>query len=398
MVLEVVAFSEPSTAATRRQDQAFEAVRPALRAWRTVRLGGREFIDGLVRDGAAAPDGPLAAALTGWPGAWYWRDRTRHRLVLVRPLAPDPAPRWWLHVGLLLTTILCSLGAGAALAGAWYPSNGRGLLGALEGAWLYLAGLPQGDWRYVLTGWQFAVPLLTIMLVHELGHFLAARRYALHVSPPYFLPIPPNLSPIGSLGAYIALRTPVLDRRQLLDVGAAGPLAGFMVVAGVLVWGYLTSFRVDLPALGASSFVEFAGRPIALGESLLTRWLGGWLVPGSGAIHLSLPAFAGWVGAFITALNLLPLSQLDGGHVLYGLLGRRQVIAGVLAIAGLLILAQQSWSWYLWVALALLVGRGRLSHPSVIAPSHPVPASRQWIGWLCVLILIGTFVPVPFVH
>lgn len=385
-----------STTATSRQGEPFAAIRPALTAWRTVHLGGREFVEGMVAPADAAARKRLLAALAAWPGAWYWGDGDRQRLMLVRPLTPDRPPRWWLHLLLFLLTVLCSLGAGAALAGAWYPWSGAGVLGALQGAGLFFVGLTQGDWRYVIDGWSFALPLLAILLVHELGHYLAARRYALHVTPPYFLPIPPNLSPIGSLGAYIALKTPVFDRRQLLDVGAAGPLAGFVVVIAVMAWGYLTSTRVDLPGAGAASFVEFAGRPIVLGDSLLTHWLGGWLVPGSGAIRLSLPAFAGWVGAFITALNLLPLSQLDGGHVLYGLLGKRQALVGMVAVVALLFLAHYSWSWYIWVAVTLVIGRGRLTHPSVVAPACPVPTSRVWIGWLCVLALVGSFVPVPF--
>lgn len=394
----MAALGKGTTPAGGRQDHPFEAIRPELSAWRTVHRGGREFVEGLLAPTGTQGRLRLLAALAAWPGAWYWQDSTHARLVLVRPLAPDRPPRWWLHLLLLLLTVSCSLGAGAALAGAWYPWSGAGVLGALQGAAQFFVGLAQGDWRYVIDGWTFAIPLLAILMVHELGHYLAARRYALHVSPPYFLPIPPNLSPIGSLGAFISLRTPVFDRRQLLDVGAAGPLAGLVVVIGVLVWGYLTSSRVDIPGLAGSSFVEFAGRPIILGESLMTRWLGAWLVPGSGAIRLSLPAFAGWVGAFITALNLLPLSQLDGGHVLYGLFGRRQAVVGILAVVALLFLAQLSWSWYIWVGLAFVIGRGRWAHPNVVSPASPVPASRLWIGWLCILVLAATFVPVPFLH
>jgi membrane-associated protease RseP (regulator of RpoE activity) len=268
--------------------------------------------------------------------------------------------------------------------------------GAIQGAGMFFVGLTQGDWRYVIEGWQFALPLLLILLIHELGHYLAARRYAMKVSPPYFLPIPPTLSPIGSLGAYISLRSPVLDRRQLLDVGAAGPLAGFVVAVVVLAWGYLGSDRMPFPAADPAGIVVFAGHPILLGDSLLTHWMATWLVPGTGTVRLSLPAFAGWVGAFITALNLLPLSQLDGGHILYGLVGRRQAGAGLLVVALLLVLAQSSWSWYVWVALAMVLGRGRWSHPQVIAPHHPLSRGRRAIGWLCMLILAAAFVPVPF--
>ena len=223
----------------------------------------------------------------------------------------------------------------------------------------------------------------------------AARRYAIDTTPPFFLPIPPTLSPIGSLGAFIRLRSPVLDRRQLTDVGAAGPLAGFLAAIAVLIWGYLTSERIPLvPHL--ASYVVWRGEPILLGESLLTRALRDWLVPGTTAVHLSLPAFAGWVGCFITGLNLLPMSQLDGGHVLYGLIGRRQGPVALVAILALLYLAQYSPSWLIWVVMALAIGGGRWAHPAVVVPERPVPAARRWIGWACVAVFIVTFVPRPF--
>jgi membrane-associated protease RseP (regulator of RpoE activity) len=120
------------------------------------------------------------------------------------------------------------------------------------------------------------------------------------------------------------------------------------------------------------------------------------MYPEAAALYLSLPAFAGWVGAFITALNLLPLSQLDGGHVLYALVGRFQAAIGFLTLLGLVELAPSSPSWYVWVVVVLLVGGGRWAHPSVVSPARPVPHGRRWIGWLCILIFIGTFVPMPF--
>ena len=175
----------------------------------------------------------------------------------------------------------------------------------------------------------------------------------------------------------------MLDRRQLLDVGAAGPIAGFVVTLGVLFWGYRTSTGAPTgPAGAATTWVAFAGQPIGLGDSLLTHWLRSWMLPGAAVIHLSLPAFAGWVGAFITGLNLLPLSQLDGGHVLYGLLGKHQRLVAGAGVLGLLVLAQYSPSWYVWVAMTSLIGGGRWTHPSVLIPERPVPGSRRWVGLL----------------
>ena len=330
------------------------ALTPAFEAWRITRLGSREVVDAIVHPDHRGPSASLARALADWPGTYYWTDASRDTLVLIRPV-------------------------GAAKAGV-----------------RFFAEVAQGAWRDILGGWSFAVSLLAILLVHELGHYFAARRYAIDTSPPFFLPVPPTLSPIGSLGAFIRLRSPVLDRRQLLDVGAAGPLAGFAVTLLVLVWGYSTSEALSLGTETTADFVTFAGRQIYLGDSLLTLAFRHLFFPDAAAVYLSLPAFAGWVGAFVTGLNLLPLSQLDGGHVLYALIGKRQSAIGFVTLVALVVLGRWSASWWVWAALALLIGGGRWTHPSVIAPGRAVPSGRRWIGWLCVLVFVLTFVPVPF--
>lgn len=366
-------------------------------AWRTQRLGSREVVDGIVAEGHRGPSVELAGLLRAWPGAHYWSDAAAGHLVLVRPLAADPRPRWARHALLLAVTVVFSLAAGAALAGVWYPIDHPGfLVGLAREVGQVFLGLFQGEWRTFAVGWSFAVPLLGILLVHELGHYVAAKRYAIDTSPPYFIPIPPTISPIGSFGAFIRLRSPVVDRQQLTDVGAAGPLAGFVVALVVLVWGYLTSERIPFEPGFTKSYVVFAGQPLFLGESLLTLGLREWLLPGDTAVHLSLPAFAGWVGCYLTGINLLPLSQLDGGHVVYGLLGRRQGPVALLTIVGLLYLAQYSWNWYIWVALALLIGGGRWAHPPVAMPARRIPFNRSWVGLACVAVFVATFVPVPF--
>lgn len=375
---------------------------PLLSAWRVMRLGTREVVDALVlpehRGGSAA----LLPLLAAWPGAWYWADRERTRLVLVRALPGARRPRWALHALLFALAVLFALGAGAALAGVWYPPSAPGFRGVFTEVGQLFVGLAEGEWRLVVQGWSFAVPLLAILVVHESGHYVAARRYNIDVSPPFFLPIPPTLSPIGTLGAFIRVRSPVVDRRQLLDVGAAGPLAGFVVALGVLVWGYLTSHTTAAmpaalsPGISATSWVSFAGEPIALGDSILTHLLRRWAFGNAAAVHLSLPAFAGWVGAFITGLNLLPLSQLDGGHILYGLLGRRQRGVALATVFALLALSSQSPNWIVWVAMTFLIGGGRWSHPSVVVPGRQVPPSRRWVGLASVVVFLLTFVPIPF--
>ena len=373
-----------------------DALSATFEAWRVHALGRREYTEALVAPEHRGPSAALAQALAAWPGSYYWADAERSHLVLIRVLGSARTERWLLHLVLFTLTVICALGAGAVLAGSWTPAEPPGLVGVVIGGVRFFEQLTGPGWRDLIAGWSFAVPLLAILLVHELGHYFAARRYGIDASPPYFLPVPPNLSPIGSLGAYIRLRSPVLDRRQLLDVGAAGPLAGFVVTIGVLAWGLHTSQPVEATLGAGRSFILLGGERIGLGDSLLVAGLRALLLPEAETVHLSLPAFAGWVGAFITGLNLLPLSQLDGGHVLYGLLGRRQSAVGLVTLLALIGLAQLSWNWYVWVAVALFVGRGGWTHPSVLAPGRPVPRGRRWIGWVSVGVFIVTFVPVPF--
>ena len=368
-----------------------ESLTATFETWRVVRLGTREFTDALVAPPHRGPSALLAEALAAWPGRWYWADRAQGHLVLVRPLAPDRRERWWVHGLLFGLTVLCALGAGVALVGEPMPSTG-----ALDGAVRFGRQIVAGGWRFLSAGWPFAVPLLGILLIHELGHYVASRRYAIDASPPYVRPVPPTFAPIGSLGAFLRLRSPVLDCRQLLDVGAAGPIAGFVVTLLVLAWGYAISERMEPGLEPMRTFVMIGGEPLPLGDSLLTAGFRELFHPGVGSLQLSLPAFAAWVGAFVTGLNLLPLSQLDGGHVLYAMYGRRQATVGLVTLILLLVLAQYSWNWYVWVAFALLVGGGGWAHPAVVDATRGVEPRRRRIGWLAILVFFLTFVPIPF--
>ncbi len=367
-------------------------------AWRSVSLAGdRDVLDGLLAAEHRGPSLPLKAFLRQWPGAWYWADDARTRLILIRGTATSRPERWLWHGALLILFIICTLGAGTVLTGHIRPPIAPGLGGAVNGVIEFGEYVVTGGWRVLLDyGWEFAAPLLGILLVHELGHYFTARRYAIDVSPPYFIPVPPNLSPIGGLGAFIRLRSPVYDRRQLLDVGASGPLAGFLVAVGVLLWGYQLSHRVGAAAVGDPSFILLAGRPVVLGDSLLSHALREWLIPGTGSVLLAPQAFAGWVGLFITGLNLLPLSQLDGGHVLYGLAGKRQRLIAMLFAAALVYLGTKAPMWYMWAALTFAIGGGKWSHPEVVIPDRPVLLGGRLTGLACVAVFVLTFVPMPF--
>jgi membrane-associated protease RseP (regulator of RpoE activity) len=199
------------------------------------------------------------------------------------------------------------------------------------------------------------------------------------------------------MGAFIRLRTILSDRRQLLDVGAAGPVAGFAVALPVLALGLLWSEPLP-PAVGLEGMVIWFGAlPVEVGDSLLTLALRQLTQGGAGAIALDPAAFAGWVGMMVTMLNLLPIAQLDGGHVLYAALPR---VHGRLAVGFwgmLLVLGWFGWpGWAVWAVLVLALSRGRLSHPPVLDPVRPVPRSRKALAIAALLLFALTFAPVPF--
>ncbi len=235
-----------------------------------------------------------------------------------------------------------------------------------------------------------------MLLCHELGHYLTARWYALDVSPPYFIPVPLIPSFIGTMGAFIRLRTLLADRRQLFDVGAAGPFAGFAVALPVLWIGLARSH--PLPGHGelGGMLIAIGGDTVGLGDSLITLLVRRLTVGDASAVVVGPLAFAGWVGMLVTMLNLLPISQLDGGHVLYAALPRWQ---GRIALAFWLAVIALGWwwrGWLVWGLLVLALSRGRLTHPPVLDAVRPIPPSRQW-GALATLALFAlTFAPVPF--
>lgn len=379
-----------------RQGDPLQRLVPGLQVWRILERGNREFVEALPRPPRDSGRLVLDRELAGWPGVHYWTTAAKNRLILIRALAPEPRGSWSWRLGLLVLTIVCTLGAGAALSGDWYLWRGSGLTGAVEGAGVFMAGIFQGDWRFILTGWPFAVPLLVILIMHEAGHVFAARRYGVAATPPVFIPVPPTLSPIGTLGAMIRLRSMVPDRRQLIAIGAAGPLLGLVPTLVALIWGYSISERVEIPGVDGGAAIWFAGQAIKLGDSLLTNALATWLVPGSGTVRLSLTAFAGWVGAFITALNLLPISQLDGGHIAYGMVGRRQRYLAWGAVAVLLALGGDAVIWYVWVGATWLMGRNYWRHPGVPLEGAEVAIGHRLIGMISLFWLVATFVPVPF--
>jgi membrane-associated protease RseP (regulator of RpoE activity) len=242
-------------------------------------------------------------------------------------------------------------------------------------------------------GLTFSLPLAAILAAHESGHYLASRRYRVNASPPFFLPFPPQLGLLGTMGAFIRLRSPMYDRRTLFDIGVAGPFAGMIVAIPVLLLGLAHSGTVALPGVTlAHQVIVVEDWHLLLGDSLLLS-LCKAIVGAHGTIALTPLAIAGWTGLFITSLNLLPLAQLDGGHITYALFGDRQPwIARFFWL--LLIPMGRLWQgWWLWAVLALVIGRGQLGHPMLIAPERPLDTKRRMLAWLSIALLVVTFAP-----
>jgi membrane-associated protease RseP (regulator of RpoE activity) len=239
-----------------------------------------------------------------------------------------------------------------------------------------------------LVGLPFAVSLLSILLVHELGHYFVARAYGAPVSLPYFIPMPFSL--FGTMGAFIRMKAPPTNRRALVAIGVAGPLAGLVLAVPILVIGLLLSEVTPLPV----------GEPLLMeGNSLL--YLGikflifGRMLPGGGMdVMLHPMALAGWVGLMVTALNLIPAGQLDGGHVVYALLGERARWLTWLIIGVMLVLGFFFSGWFLWAGLLFIFGQ-RPAAPldSITTLDRP----RQVLAVLVVVIFVLIFTPVPMV-
>jgi membrane-associated protease RseP (regulator of RpoE activity) len=311
-------------------------------------------------------------------------------LVLTRRMR-RPRERWWLHVALFALTVVTTTIAGAVLQGRAEVDDTWGLLGGR----LAFSGDPASA---LLSGLAFSMPLMAILLAHELGHYVTARRYLLDVSPPSFLPIPLWPSFIGTMGAFIRLRTLLSDRRQLFDVGVAGPLAGFAIALPVLLVGLHLSHPLprDTGLSGMLLMVGSGPELLRLGDSLVTL-LARWAVHGDlGPVLVHPLAFAGVLGMFVTMINLMPMAQLDGGHILYAALPRwhRRAALGFWIVV---LLLGSWWSgWYIWAGLVLAVSRGRLDHPTVLEAGRPLPRSRRLLVWAALALFLLTFMPVPF--
>jgi membrane-associated protease RseP (regulator of RpoE activity) len=313
------------------------------------------------------------------------------------PQTEGPTPNEWkLPIVLMVATFLSTLFVGARMAHQGEPVQGLSELLAPS---------------YLLQGWIFAVPLMGILIAHEFGHFIAGQRHGVDISPPYFIPMPFFL--LGTMGAVIRMRGPIRTRDALLDVGASGPLAGMVVALPVLIYGLATSPVQPLPDAASSEYLVEGRSILYLGLLYLLKGP----IPSGHDIMLNPTALAGWAGLLVTMINLIPVGQLDGGHVAYALFGRRQnhyselfrrallplgvVIGLAYGIPSLLrgtnqgtliydFLAGMHW-WVWWLLLWVLTRAGGAGHP----PTGPEPLSpkRRRVALFTLGLFVLLFMP-----
>lgn len=230
----------------------------------------------------------------------------------------------------------------------------------------------------------YAVVLIGILLGHELGHFLTCQYYKIDATLPYFIPAP---TLIGTLGAFIKIKSPITRKKQLFDIGVAGPLTGFILSVPTLIYGLSLSKAV--PAVPREESLIF-------GEPLILKIVGSMIfrnVPPDFDVILHPIAFAGWVGIFVTALNLFPVGQLDGGHVSYALLGPKSRNLARLFIGIFIFMGFFFWiGWFLWAFIIVFLG---LRHPRVIDEGTPLSPQRKFLGFVMLIIFILSFIPDP---
>jgi membrane-associated protease RseP (regulator of RpoE activity) len=323
----------------------------------------------------------------------------RRARVAARPAARD----WARHALLLAATALTVAWAGMSLALPFDKLEPT--LAAPAGPLDYLLYIPKyyvlmlaaaGSYaaanpQFIRAGVEFAAALLSILLAHESGHYVACRLYGVDATLPFFIPVPPPFM-AGTLGAFIKIKSPIPSRRALFDIGVAGPLAGFAVILPVAVIGLLTATPAPVPSGG--SVIIFNDPPLL---HLLAAALG---VRDLANIAPNPFYFAAWFGLLVTSLNLLPVGQLDGGHAVYALLGRRvHTHVGRVAFLSMLVLAPLGWFWHgaptsvLYVVLLFVLLR--VPHPAPLDDRDPLGRARVIVGLLTLLVFALSFLPFP---
>jgi membrane-associated protease RseP (regulator of RpoE activity) len=266
------------------------------------------------------------------------------------------------HVLLFIATFFTTLFAGALLNGV----------------------IPWEQPEKIYLGLPFSLTLLFILLTHEMSHYLTSRHHHVQATLPYFIPAP---SIIGTFGAVIKMKPPIPDRRSLIDIGASGPIGGLIIAVIACIVG------LQLSEVRPAGEIQ---NGIAFGSSLLFTFLSKIVlnvIPEEYDVILHPVAFAGWIGLLVTSLNLLPIGQLDGGHITYALFGEKHEWISKGTIPVLVILGILFWpGWLIWAVLMIILG---YRHPPVVYPHIQLDKKRKLIGWLSLVIFILTFTPTP---
>lgn len=279
---------------------------------------------------------------------------------------PLERPKVLLPAVLFLLTVLTTVAAGALQQGANIFS---------DPALLY-KGVP------------FSASLLFILGTHEIGHFIASRRHGISTTLPTFIPGPPIPPLPGTFGAVIRIKSPITTKSALVDIGAAGPLSGFIVALFVTAWGLDHSTVIHKGA---------AAGAMGLGSSLIFQLLSYITIgslPDNYEVMLNPVAFAGWFGMFVTAMNLIPVGQLDGGHLACAVLGRNHRIFSRIVVALLVVTGLLFWfGWIVWAVLITLIGT---DHPPVEDQHEPMDKRRRLVCVAALAVFVLTFIPMPF--
>jgi membrane-associated protease RseP (regulator of RpoE activity) len=293
--------------------------------------------------------------------AWFERGPDGH-VVMWGYLPQRRRRRLWVNALLLLLTIGTTMFVGAINRG----------------------GNPFARPLDILLGWPFSLSILLVLGSHETAHWFVARRLGVDATPPYFLPVPHPMT--GTMGAFIRIESPVPTKSALVRVGVAGPLVGFLVALPVSFIGLALSKPV---AVGASQGIQL-GTPIIFW--LFSQMLHPHMAEGTDLL-LHPVAFAGWLGLFVTALNLLPIGQLDGGHIAYAVFGRRWARLSWIVVGVLLALGFFWLGWPFWAVLAVILG---LKHPPPLDDLTPLNKADWWLVTAAVAMIVLSFMPAPF--
>lgn len=308
------------------------------------------------------------------------------------PEGAPPRPRYWIYVVLLAATCFTTLVVGARMEFN-FLHNLPPFAPGDEFIPFFPIGWVLAEPSRLLLGIPFSATLLAILLSHEMGHYLFCRYYGVRATLPFFIPAP---TLIGTLGAVIRIRGPIRSRKALFDIGIAGPIAGF-VVAIITLAVAMTLSKPMAPGMGPSDLHLGFPAVFVLMQHALRNF-----APGHGAsalplarVYLHPTAIAAWVGMFATALNLLPSSQLDGGHIVYALAPRAHRVISWLTVIALVYLGRFHMSWRVWAGLIIVMNVA--TYRVQQAPDYPeLPANRWALAVLAAIMLLLTFTVSPF--